>query len=98
MSRRLATGIGSALVSEDPAAIGGRVPHGTWGVAPDSSAGALQDLAELHVRFEDERTRAADAGWVARRRPGNTYGTTLLQFGLDNHRDRLSDQFADIAQ
>src|SRR3954447_10773503 len=86
------------LMIEDLADTGCDVSDGTWGISPDSAAGALEDLAELHVRFEDPNVRAADAAWVTRRKPGNNYGTTLLQFGLDNHRSRLSDDFAAIAQ
>src|SRR5262249_17732989 len=88
------------LMIEDLADTGCAVSDGTWGIPPDSAAIALEDLAELPVRFEDPRVREADAAWVTRRkaRPGNTYGTTLLQFGLDHHRDRLSDEFAAIAQ
>jgi hypothetical protein len=88
------------LMIEDLADTGCEVSDGTWGIPPDSAAGALEDLAQLHVRFEDPKVREADAPWVTRRkaRPGNTYGTTLLQFGLDHHRDRLSDEFATIAQ
>ena len=86
------------LMVEDLGATGCEVSDGTWGITPDSAAGALEDLAQLHVRFEDAGVRDAEAGWVTRRKPGNNYGTTLLQFGLDHHRDRLSDEFAAIAQ
>ena len=33
-----------------------------------------------------------------RRQPDSSYGATLLQYGLDHHRDRLSDDFAAIAE
>ena len=36
---------------EDLADTGCDVPDGTWGISPDSAAAALEDLAELHVRF-----------------------------------------------
>jgi aminoglycoside phosphotransferase (APT) family kinase protein len=85
------------LMLEDLADTGCEVSDGTWGISPDSAAAALEDLAELHVRFEDATVRQAEAGWVTQRKPGNTYGTTLLQFGLDHHRDRLSDEFAALA-
>src|SRR3954462_13382590 len=52
------------LMIEDLASTGCDVSDGTWGISGDSAAGALEDLAELHVRFEDPDVRAAQAGWV----------------------------------
>jgi Phosphotransferase enzyme family len=81
------------ILMEDLAHGGCAVPDGTWGIAPNAAAVALEELAELHVRFESPQRRAAEAPWVplARNRPASGLG--LLQFGLDNHRDKLSDQF-----
>jgi aminoglycoside phosphotransferase (APT) family kinase protein len=87
-----------ALLLEDLATSGCVVSDGTWGVAPDSAARALEELAELHSRFEDPARRAAEASWVPTASHGSTYGATLLRYGLDHHRDRLSDDFAAVAQ
>ena len=62
------------------------------------AAGALEDLAEMHVRFEDPARRAAEAPWVAVSRPSNTYGAPMLRYGIENHRDRLTDAFVEIAE
>jgi hypothetical protein len=85
------------LVMEDLADAGCRVSDGTWGIAPDAAAAALEDLADLHVRFEDPARREAEAPWVRRPQHGNTYGTTMLQYALEHHRDRISDDFATIS-
>jgi Phosphotransferase enzyme family len=87
-----------ALLLEDLTATSCEVSDGTWGITPDGAAGALQDLAELHVRFEDPVRRAAEAPWVTALTPSTTYGGPMLRYGIDNHRDRLSDAFVDIAE
>jgi hypothetical protein len=86
------------LLVEDLASTGCTVSDGTWGVAPDSAARALEELAELHVRFEDAAVRRRDASWVPPAVHGSTYGTNLLQYALDHHRDRLSTEFAEISE
>jgi Ser/Thr protein kinase RdoA (MazF antagonist) len=86
------------LLLEDLVTTGCRVSDGTWGVAPDAAARALEELAELHVRFEDPARRASDAPWVPAATYGSTYGTTMLRYGLDHHRGRLSDDFAAVAE
>lgn len=81
------------ILMEDLAEHGCDVPDGTWGIGADAAAIALEELAELHVRFEDPARRAADAPWapIASSRPATGMG--LLQFGLDHHRDKLTDTF-----
>jgi hypothetical protein len=85
------------LLMEDLLASGCEVSDGTWGVDSDGAADALVGLAEVHARFEDPARRAADAPWVPEPTFGSTYGSVMLQYGLDNHRDRLSDDFAAIS-
>ena len=87
-----------ALLLEDLTATDCEVSDGTWAIAPDAAAGALEDLAEMHVRFEAPARCAAEAPWVAVSSPSNTYGSPMLQYGIDNHRDRLSDAFVAIAE
>jgi hypothetical protein len=86
------------LLLEDLVTTGGAVSDGTWGIKPDAAARALEELAELHVRFEDPARRQEDASWVPRASHGSTYGATMLRYGLDHHRDRLSDDFAAVAE
>ena len=87
-----------ALLLEDLSVGECAVSDGTWGIAPDAAAGALEDLAEMHVRFEDPARRAAEAPWVAVSRPSNTYGAPMLRYGIEHHRDRLTDAFVEIAE
>ncbi len=86
------------LMMEDLVRSGCRVPDGTWGISPDSAAAALEDLAALHVRFEDPRKRAADVPWAPLAEHVPPPGMRLLRYGLDHHRDRLSDTFAASAE
>jgi aminoglycoside phosphotransferase (APT) family kinase protein len=86
------------LLLEDLVTTGCAVSDGTWGIAPDAAATALDELAELHVRFEDPARRAEQAPWVPRASHGSNYGATMLRYGLDHHRDRLSDDFAAVAE
>jgi hypothetical protein len=86
------------LVMEDLGASGCQVSDGTWGISPDSAARALEDLAGLHVRYEDPRRREAEVPWAPLARDITPYGMRPLQFGLDNHRDRLSPTFARVAE
>src|SRR5262245_17681770 len=74
------------------------VSDGTTGVSPTAAARALEDLAELHLRFEDPARRRSEAPWVPAPLHDPSYGATLLQRGLDRHRDRLSAAFAEIAE
>jgi hypothetical protein len=83
---------------EDLDATGCTVPDGRHGVTPDAAARALEDLAELHLQFEDPARRRSLAGWVPERNPTTSYGANLLRYGLDHHRDRLSADFAAIAE
>ncbi len=88
-----------ALLLEDLGSSGCRIPDGTWGIPADCVAGALEDLASLHIRFDDPTRRAAQVPWITMNKPAaNTYAATMLRYGLDNHRDRLSDAFAEIAE
>ncbi len=85
------------LLLEDLTAADCAVSDGTWGVPPDAAAAALEDLAALHVRFADPAYRAAHAPWVTVSRPTLAYGRNHLEGALRDHRDRLSDAYAEIA-
>ena len=87
-----------AILLEDLVASGCEVSDGTWGISPDGAAAALEDLAQLHLRFEDPGRRATEAPWVTVSRPTSSYGATMLRYGIENHRDRLTDSFVDIAE
>ena len=87
-----------ALLLEDLVTTGCEVSDGTWGIPVDSVAGAIEDLAALHVRFDDPARRAAEAPWVRVSRPTNDYAAGMLRYGIDHHRDRLTDSFVEIAE
>src|SRR4029079_16542310 len=58
------------------------------------AAVALEELADLHVRFEDPARREREVPWAPLARDGKPTGLGLLRYGLDHHRDKLSDLFA----
>jgi aminoglycoside phosphotransferase (APT) family kinase protein len=87
-----------ALLLEDLVATGCSVSDGTWGIPLDAAAGAIEDLAALHVRFDDPARRAAEAPWVHVSRPTRDYAAAMLREGIDDHRDRLTDSFVEIAE
>jgi hypothetical protein len=68
------------------------------GITVQQASDAMRDYAALHVRFEDDARRAREAGWVEPMGLDSDMGVWMLQFGLDNHRDKLRDGFAEMAQ
>jgi aminoglycoside phosphotransferase (APT) family kinase protein len=86
------------IVLEDIVAGGCTISDGTVGVTPDSAAVALEELAHLHARFDDPAIRDAEVPWVPRARHTSKYGERLLELALHEHRDRLHDDFADLAR
>ena len=89
---------GFALLLEDLVASECVVSDGTWGMPADAAARALEDLAELHIRFEDPARRAAQAPWVMVSKPSLAYGGPMLRDALEHHRDRLNPAYIEIAE
>lgn len=85
------------ILLEDLNESGCSVSSGPESPTPDAAAKALEDLAAMHVRFEDPRVRKAEAGWVPVPDPPSDYGSLRLQEGLDHHRDKLTEAFAEMA-
>ena len=86
------------LLLEDLNAAGCTVSTGPESPTPDAAAKALEELAAMHVRFEDGAVRRRDAGWVSPPDPPSDYGTMRLAEGLANHRDRLTPAFAEMSE
>ena len=85
------------LLLEDLMESGCTVSTGPESPSPDAAAKALEELAAMHVRFEDPAMRAREAGWVPEPDPPSDYGSLRLQEGLDHHRARLTPAFAEMA-
>jgi len=86
------------ILLEDLLAGGCTVSDGPTGIAPQAAAGALADLAQLHLRFEEPARRAAEAAWVPPPVADTDYGAGMLRYGLEHHRARLSERFAELAE
>jgi len=84
------------LLLEDLVASGCSVPDGTHGITPDAAARALEDLADLHTRFANPALREHHT-WIGPPMESD-YGSTMLRYGLDHHRDRLTPCFAELAE
>src|SRR5262245_40833164 len=85
------------IVLEDIVAGGCTTSDGTVGVAPDSAAVALEELAHLHARFDDVVVRDPQVPWIPRAKHASKYGERLLAIALAEHRDRLQNDFAELA-
>ncbi len=83
------------LLLEDLAATGCRFSDGDWGVSADQAAGALEDLARLHARFERAEARSGLAPWLATRSGvGHTeWAPMLLEKVLDEHGNELTPAY-----
>jgi aminoglycoside phosphotransferase (APT) family kinase protein len=86
------------VMLEDLTTTGCTVSDGTTGVAPDAAARALEELADMHARFEDPARRAAEAPWVQPPGAGSEYAVKMLEFALEHHPERLPPAFAEIAR
>jgi len=83
-----------ALLLEDLAAEGCAFSDGAWGVTADAAAGALEELARLHARFEDSAVRSAVAPWLeAPQAQPSDIAAQLMRTVLDEHGDVLTPPY-----
>ncbi len=83
-----------ALLLEDLAAGGCAFSDGAWGVTADAAAGALEELARFHARFEDPAVRSAVAPWLAAPQPyRGDFAAQLMRAVLDEHGDALTPAY-----
>ncbi len=96
---------GFAIVIEDLRDTG-CTPHNLIGVEPDAAAVALEDLARMHVAFEDQARRNQEsASWIQAPRipaPGEptrpNLGQKLLRKGIEEQSERLGEAYVRVAE
>lgn len=95
---------GFVMVLEDLAASGCTPYDGLTGVAPDAAATALEEIAAMHVRYEDPAARVG-LEWIAlpkAARPARSdlpdVSTKLLRRGLEKYRDRIGEAYAAVSE
>ena len=88
------------LLLEDLATRGCRFSQGEWGVDADAAAGALEDLARFHARFEAPSARDAVAPWLRDpdRGPGSQATAGIMRMVLDQNADALSADYKAIGE
>ncbi|HLM17757.1 MAG TPA: phosphotransferase [Acidimicrobiia bacterium] len=73
--------------------------NGEWGITADAAAGALEDLAVFHARFEQADERYRVAPWLAAPRPSMSEATSgLMRWVLDENAGKLSDDYSTIGE
>jgi len=87
------------LLLEDLKSSGCTMSDGTWGVSRDLAPAALEDLAGMHVQFENEALLAEIRPWVSANAPGaGGFTQHMLRQVVDTHRDILSDAYVAVAE
>jgi aminoglycoside/choline kinase family phosphotransferase len=86
------------MLLEDLVARGAAISDGSWAVPGKLAGGALAELAELHVRYEDPARLASVAPWAASQR-GKTpdFVIQTLRHVIDHCADQLNDAYLAIA-
>jgi hypothetical protein len=87
------------MLLEDLQETGASMSDGTWGIPADLAAGALSDLAHLHVGFEDAGRLAAVRPWVtATPAMSSEFTKPLLRQVIDQNADVLSEAYIAVAE
>ena len=87
------------LLLEDLGAGDIAISDGTWAVPGELAPRALEELAELHVAYEDRARRAARASWAAPApRTDRQPLLDKLAVVLNAHADELSDDYVAVGR
>jgi hypothetical protein len=86
------------LLLEDLSARGCRISDGTWGVPGALAGRALEELADLHVRFQDAAERARAVPWATVKRQVADTRLTTLRAVIDDHHDILTPDYVAVGE
>jgi aminoglycoside/choline kinase family phosphotransferase len=87
------------LLLEDLGAVGARMPDMSWAVPADLAGSALDELAEMHVRFEDAALRESLVPWASEQRPdSSTFTVPAMRYVLDTYHDILSPEYRAVGE
>lgn len=87
------------LLLEDLTARGCAVSDGTWAISADLAAQAIEDLAALHVRFQDADRLAAIAPWASAKRAGSIdFTVRTLRYVIESRAELLSESYLAVAR
>jgi len=87
------------LLLEDLTAAGCSISDGSWAVPGTLAAGAIADMAGLHVHFEDAGRLASVAPWAGAPRPkAPEFVMRTLRHVVDNCAGLLNDAYLTVAQ
>lgn len=75
---------GFLLLMDELTRAGHRLPDPDDGLDPGLVQSALASFADLHVGFEDDRRRRANAPWLTPAGRSSRYGARLLRAGIDS--------------
>lgn len=96
-----ATGADGAflMLLEDLGARGCAISDGSWAVPGRLARAAIEELAELHVRWEAPERLAEVAPWAkSRRGKAPDFVLKTLQYAIDHCSDRLSGAYLEVAR
>lgn len=88
------------LLLEDLSFRGCRFSQGDWGIGADAAAGALQELARFHARFESASERDKVAPWLRdpERGPGSEATAALMRMVIDQSGDSFPPEYREICE
>lgn len=87
------------LLLEDLSATGAWMPDMTRVVPAELAGPAIEELAELHVRFEDPAVRERLVPWASEpRRDATGFTVPAMRYVLDTYHDILSPEYQEVGE